>query len=305
MKKLSIIVLSLFVIITNCKKETPERQGYINFFIGEVFLFENNVKRAVASGDTIKQGMKIATGANGTVEIFIGDHMIKILKNSSVLFKELSKNTANNSETSLFQLEKGEIFSSITKKLSKESKFIIQTSTTVASVRGTDFTVSQKDKKGIVACLNGKIEVLNSSLTDNNKVMLNGGEEVAVEENKPMNIRELSAHNKANIKKIITDFKKMRQEIRDKFKEERERYREGVREQKRKDQENLKEQMEKNRENIDNIKDDAKENIEKAKDTSNIKKIKEDSAVDKQKEKAKGLLDKVKPNMDVKPKIKK
>lgn len=305
MKKISIILLLLSVLIINCKKEVTQRQGFVNFFIGDVFLLENNNKRTINNGDIIKSGTRITTGANGTVEIFIGGHMIKILKNSSVLFKDLSFSTNNSGEQSIFELEKGKMFSRITQKLSKESKFTIKTPTTVASVRGTDFTVSEEEKKSIVACLNGKIEVLNRSLSENNTVMLNGGEEVAVEGNKPLAIREITENNKDHMKNIINNFKQMRKEIREQFIKERDRYRKDVSDQKKKDQEMLQDEKQKNKENIDAIKDKTKDDIDKAKDTSDIKKITDDSSVENQKKKAKNLLDDVKPDMDVKPKIKK
>jgi len=302
MKRLVVLVLmSVFVISgISCKKQKEiVREGLVNFVSGEVYLMSAEKKNEAKVGDVVTQGMKIITGSKSVVDIYFGENAVKVLENTVVEVRQLVTNLESNSEQTKLFIEKGETLSKITKKLSKSDEYVIQTPTTIAAIRGTDFMVSELGNKARVSCLDGKVVVKDATVEQSEYVEVNAGEEVEVDPGKPLNVKELDAANKQRIQNILKDIKEMQQDIRKRFEEEREKIREQVKDMRKQ----TKEAVEKQRaEDLQRVED------QKALDKANIDAIK--GTADKGKEEAKEAVDSLKGDTaksleGVKPEVKK
>ncbi len=240
MKKILIgsIVLLFFFTSFNCKKDVKKvipREGLVNFITGNVKAIGADGKELdLKVGDSVKEGMKIkTTGKKSIVDVYFGENAIKILGDTVVDIKKLILDVNKNSEQSELFVEKGQVFSKI-KKLSKEDDYKVKTPTSTAGVRGTDFLVTQEDGKANIACLDGKVEVLNPTKADAKPVMLDGKEEVDVLSGQDMVKKQLSA-DRLRALNILLEIKAMREEIWEKMRKQREEIKQYVIDQKEKD----------------------------------------------------------------------
>ena len=302
---ITVMTLLLFAaVMPHCKKkeETVRVKGYINFINGDVKLISADGKETpVKVGDEVVQGSKIkTTGDKSFVDIYVGENAIKILGNTIVEVKKLLTNVATNGEESVFFVEKGKLFSRVTKKLAKSDVFEVKTPTTTAGVRGTDFLVTEEDGKANVACLEGKLAVLNNSMPDSDPVVVDNEKEVDVEPNKAMMVKELSDSNRKMMQDIIQNISELRAEIWEKMRKQREEIRQYVIDQREKDKSLVEEQKEKDKALVED---------QKARDKQMIEDIKGDTT-DKGDEAVKAAKDQMDAAKDVdtdsmKPKIEK
>ncbi len=288
-----IIVLGLY-----CKKEAPiEREGIVNFMAGTVNIIEGSNKIAAKVGDVIKKGMKIETGDKSFVDIYFDDNAIKILENSLVSVNGLEVNAQQEGEASKFFLDKGKVFSKITRKLSKNDSFTVVTPTASASVRGTEFLVTEEKGKGLVACLSGMVEVKNEASPDKGSVELPGEKEVVIEKGKELSVKDLSAENKKLLVNIDRNFRQMKQEIRERFEKKREEIRKAVIDQRQKNKEMVEKQKAKDLENVEKQKGRDKENVDRLKGISDKTGAEAQEGIDRQKEESQKKLEGVKPDI--------
>ena len=139
--------MAIVFVAASCKKEEAPTKaansGIINFVVGEVSVVADGQQKAAQAGDPITQGMVVKTGKNSVVDIYFSGSVIRILENSSVVMKELIKELQTNKELSEFYVEKGKLFSKVSRKLTEGEKFKVSTPTAVAGVRGTEFLVER------------------------------------------------------------------------------------------------------------------------------------------------------------------
>lgn len=277
-----LVITALALALASCKKEKKEvtvaLEGYVNFINGDVSLIGADGKGAKAKiGDAVKQGMKIKTvGPKSVVDVYFGENAIKVLGNTVVEVKKLLQNAETNTENSELFVEKGRVFSKVAKKLAKGDIYEVKSPTTTAGVRGTDFLVTEEDGKGNIACLDGKIEVVNNTKTDTPPVVLNPKEEVDVLAGKDMVKKQLS-EDKLRMLQILLEIKNIREDIRKQFEKQREEIRKYVVDQKEKDKTLLEQQKEgdkalvedqkkRDREMIDGIKNNILDESKEKKD---------------------------------------
>ena len=281
MKKAAVYVLVFSFVLfgQGCKKKAEDvaREGLVNFLGGEVFIIKKDGRVAAKVGDVVKQGMKVETGRKSFVDIYFGENAVKVLESTVIEVKQLITNVKSSGEQTELFVEKGQVLSRISKKLSKEDSYKITTPTTVASVRGTDFMVSEEGGRGKVACLDGKVAVKEATQDDSKYVEVNGGQEVEVDPGKPLSVRELSESNKKMIRNILKDIKDMQKDIRKRFEEEREKIRQQVKDEKAKNKEMVQKQRDEDKQRVED---------QKAMDKANIEAIK--GNIDSQKEEIKG-----------------
>ncbi len=299
MKRIAYLcVIGLMAFSVSCKKETQTevaREGAVNFIAGEVFIVTEGNKAKAKVGDAVKKGNTIETGAKSMVDIYFGTNVIKILEKSSVRIDQLVTVIATNSEKSEFYVERGRLFSKVARKLAKGETYRIKTPTTIAAVRGTEFLVAEEGDKSNIACLDGQVAVLNKSLAGDeaagekydleadletlNKslegkgavVVVDGGEEVVVEQGRPMTVKELTDSNRKMIQDILSNIRDLQADIRRKFEEERDRIVKAVEEQKQRDAEMVKEQIQKDQQNVKEQVDKDKDNINKVLGDTDVK----------------------------------
>ncbi|NLV68468.1 MAG: hypothetical protein GXY14_12430 [Spirochaetes bacterium] len=263
MKKIIVLAMLMAAVtgLISCKKDqatTVNIEGLINFMAGDVKIVDGGTVSAAKIGDTVKQGMTVKTGPRAVADIYFGDNVIRILENSSVVMTELVRNVADNRENSEFYVENGKMFSRVTRKLVDGEKFRVNTPTSVAGVRGTEFIVSEEEGKSNIACIDGVVVVKEQGSDDSTYKEVEAGKEANVEKGKPISVADLKEQNRANIKKIKDDIKAIREDIRRKFEEQRDEIRQAVIDEKAKNKQAVEDQKAKDQANIQAIKDDIK-----------------------------------------------
>ncbi|MGQ9843191.1 MAG: FecR family protein [Spirochaetota bacterium] len=250
MKKVLAVMLMCTIALIGCKKEkkyTVAREGLVNFVAGTVFLVANGAESKAQIGDAIKEGMTIKTvGPKSMLEIYFGENAVKILGDTVIKVEKLLTNVDSNTEESSFIVEKGRMFSKVTKKLAKGDSYQVKTPTAIAAVRGTDFLVTQEEDKSNVACLDGMLEVLNQSLATGQPIVLEEKQEVDVVPGQNMVAKQIS-EDKLRILGILLEIKAMREDIRKKYEQQKEEILKYVEDQKAANKTMLDEQREKDK----------------------------------------------------------
>ena len=314
----SLMTLVLFIaVMPGCKKEEKEvtvaRQGYVNFINGDVKLIsEDGKERGAKIGDEVVQGLKIRTvGDKSFVDIYFGENVVKVLGNTLIEVQKLLSNITTQGDETEFFVEKGTMFSKVTKKLAKSDVYQVKTPTTTAGVRGTDFLVSEEDGKANVACLEGKLAVLNNSMPDSDPVIVDKDKEADVESDKAPMVKNLSDENRKRMQDIIKNISQLRREIWERMEKQREEIKKHVIDQREKDKSLVEEQKEKDKALVDEQKEKDREMMEGVKDITKDKgdeavktaKDRMDAAKDVDKDAAKRAAEEQKEKM--KPKIEK
>jgi len=205
-KIISLIAITLLVVqFTACKKgdktniATIKNDGLINFLTGNVnIVLDNNTVKANV-GDKITQGMTILTGTKSVVDIHFENSVIRILENSSVIMKELTKNLSDNKELIELYVKNGKMFSQVTRKLSANEKFRVSTPTAIAGVRGTEFLVDEENGKSKISCVEGTVAVKDAQEDDSAFVDIENGKSASIESGKPISIQDLSEEDIKNV----------------------------------------------------------------------------------------------------------
>ncbi len=139
---------------------------------GDVKVVEGEMVRPASSGQLLKAGQIIRTGAESMAEIFVKDQgIVRLSENTEFGLNRVDANGVEldqKSGTSMVFL----------KRLKQDSEFTIHTPTSVAAVRGTSFMVDVKsEKESTFALYDGAIEVKNQR---GQSVVLEGKGEVSV-----------------------------------------------------------------------------------------------------------------------------
>ena len=205
MKKIiSLVAITLLIVqFSNCKKDDKilhSNDGIINFLTGNANIVLDGKTMKANVGDKVTQGMAINTEAKSVVDISFENSVIRISENSSVVIQELAKNLSDNKEFTELYVNKGKMFAQVTKKLTGNEKFKINTQTAVAAVRGTEFLVSVENSKTQISCIEGKVAVRDSQGKDSSFMNIENGKSATIETGKPILVDELTEEN---IKDII------------------------------------------------------------------------------------------------------
>jgi len=145
-----IITASLWA---GCAKVEDE-YATVMFFIGSVT--KNNA--SIEIGEMIKENDRLVTAAQSSCDLKIGESIIRIKENSTVLISQLMRKGAT--EKTALGLDVGKMLCK-PKKLMKDESFLVKTPTAVAGVRGTKFTVEADTQKTTrIKVYDGKVKVI-------------------------------------------------------------------------------------------------------------------------------------------------
>jgi len=164
---------------------------------GDVKIVEGESVTAVTSGQVLKAGQLIRTGADSMAELFVKDQgIIRLSSNTEFGVKRVD---ASGSE---FEQPVGQA-TVFLKRLKQDSEFSINTPTSVAAVRGTSFMVDVKSKtESMFALYDGAIEVKNQK---GQSVVLDGQGELSVTQKGNISkeaIRPLSKESLDHLRKM-------------------------------------------------------------------------------------------------------
>ena len=275
----ALMLMAVLATGISCKKKQdgPELavalSGIVNFVQGDVSLDNAGAVNPLKAGDTVAEGSKIISkGMKSFAEIYIGDNAIKVMGDTTLIIARTVM-TANGKSTEL-TVEKGSVFSKISKKLGKGDDFSVKSGHAIAAVRGTEFIVTDDGEKSNIACVDGKVEVTKADNPEKS-VVLEGKEEVDVTGGADM-VKKQIDDDKLRILKIQTDiseikgnirkkYEDQRNEMRKRFEDERDAMRKAVTDQKEKDKANIEDQKKRDADNINAIKSGTEEKKNEAK----------------------------------------
>jgi hypothetical protein len=276
-RKLWVVILISVVSWLSCKSQQQDQavalNGVVSFVVGKVSVERSSGdKLGLAVGDLVSEGDKVVTaGEKSLVDIQVAGKAIRVLGDSWLYFSRFAKDQNNDKEDIDLVVEKGSVFSKIVKKLSKGDKYKVRTQTATASVRGTEFLVENLGVSTQVACLNGKVAVVDNK-TEESQLNLSANEEAKVEPGKDIvksqvtkdRLQQLQVISNIKLLKedVIKRYIQQKEEIRQKFVDDKKKIEKAVSDQKEKNQEMLKDQKLKDRQNIEK----SKEQVEQAKD---------------------------------------
>ena len=205
-KSITFLTILLSVLLTfGCSKKRAEmagREAVISGIIGDVVIKKDNKEYPVKVGDLILTGMTIETGDRSLIEIRIGDDTIRLFENTVLFIDKLDTNVAANIEQAEFNLIKGEVFSRIMRQMKSGDVYQVRTPTTVAAVRGTEFTVSATDERSKVSCVQGKVYVVNL-IDDSSLVEISANEEAIDVKEQPIEVIVISEKDLRRIRIIF------------------------------------------------------------------------------------------------------
>ncbi len=213
---LSLLLLSSLVIcISGCKKEDPDKIVKIYSMAGKVTIVVKNVEKAAAVGDILSAGVSIRTGADSIADILFGTAgILRIQPGSSISISSLMDPKTGDSQ---LDMSTGKMSVTLAKLL--KGNFRVKTSTAVAAVRGTSFRISADEKSMRLDVVTGTVNVNpvqnNAVLHDIEKtVETNQTVEIdektvkqAVEEKKEIKVTELRPDEIRLIREELKDIK--------------------------------------------------------------------------------------------------
>jgi hypothetical protein len=116
--------------------------------------------QAVKVGDSIAPGQQIETGAASQLNLFLGENgpTLVVAADARLSFDELSSDKAGAEPiiSTKINLKSGKVAGYV-KKTSSQSKYVVQTPTTTAAIRGTEYEVDADT--GVVSVWSGCVTV--------------------------------------------------------------------------------------------------------------------------------------------------
>lgn len=267
MKRIALIlIIAVIAVAIACKKEEKKmaREGIVNFVTGTVTIIDQGKRTTAKVGDVVREGMKIETGDKASIDIYFDADAVRILEKSTVEIKTLQMNLTANTQDTNIRVEDGKVFARISRKLAKGDNYKINSNTTTAAIRGTEFLVEENKAKGtgMVACLDGKVEVKSELNPDEKPVDIDGGQQVEIMKDKPLTVTDLSEENRRNLENIRRTFQDQREDIRKRFEEQREQIRKALQDQKDANREMIERRKAEDKENVERQKEGDKANVD-------------------------------------------
>jgi len=152
---ISMILIICFSAGSACKKEEAQVRAIATFVIGNVVLDRSGEPaRQVRHKDELRKDDVIKTGRDSILVVQLGgESLIKIESGTTVRLVSIMEQG-----TTKFELDQGTMFNRVM-KLKKETSYVVQTKTSLAAVRGTEFSVSSEKDKSTVAVNDGSVKV--------------------------------------------------------------------------------------------------------------------------------------------------
>lgn len=159
-KYLACIIMVLMAVSFSCaKKEAPAIKAVVTFVVGEASVLKNNAWKKIDVGAELVQNDSIKTGNASTIDIQIGQSIVRVKENSTLRLAMLYLDAGTGIEKNTLDLAVGTVLAK-PKKLVKGESFLVKTPTAVAGVRGTMFVVEAKQTRDTrVSVIDGKVSV--------------------------------------------------------------------------------------------------------------------------------------------------
>ncbi|MCR5766646.1 MAG: FecR domain-containing protein [Treponema sp.] len=177
MKKLNIkLLIAAFVAFLVCYPFFGA-DAKVTYIKGKVEVSRNGQWVALSVGDTISQSETINTGFQSEARLNINGSVLAVPALTRVTLETLS--TSESKDKVSLYVNTGSVRSKVTHTENKKIDYTARTAVAVASVRGTDFTISAK---GAVSCREGAVAVYSAKRFNKMMQELAKQEEEAEEE---------------------------------------------------------------------------------------------------------------------------
>ncbi len=159
MKKLlsfTFIIISLYVVSCQKPPSAVKIEFIVDLFSGSVDMSgdKGQTWKAVQVGMKLGEGDSLRTGRDSFCDVIMPDRGVFRLSGLSVLTLEQLR-----IQMEKIRVGKGRLFASITKPLAEGEDFLVETSTAVVSVRGTEFLVDTDGDKTVTSVKKGRVSV--------------------------------------------------------------------------------------------------------------------------------------------------
>lgn len=152
MKKIIMPTFLLLIIaadLLSCSDSVKGQRGEVRLVIGKVELTRNVARTIVTYGTKLTDNDVICTGADGIVVAALDNNALEIEIQSNAVFKIEARDRGKMK----YNLDSGNLWMRIKKKLSRGEVYLLQTPTSTAAVRGTKFyTFKISDMTGTCYC---------------------------------------------------------------------------------------------------------------------------------------------------------
>ncbi len=224
---ISIALILAGTLFSACIKEKTREitvRARATFVIGKVTLERaGEPARALLHKEELKHGDVVKTGPESLLVIQIGEDSVIKIESGTTVSMGLFLDKGN----SQFYVDQGRIYSRV-RNLSKESTFKVYTKTSLAAVRGTEFSVSSRNNGAVIAVNDGAVavqKIADGKETKVEQTIENGNaaevmdtiktRQVNAEEKKEFNrfarittIEDLDSKSEADLKLMEDDYQK-------------------------------------------------------------------------------------------------
>lgn len=254
----------------------------ISKFSGTVNVTRDGAAISVKMGDLLKSGDVVSTGSSSFVDLeFPGGALIRVKEKSRL---SISSILGENGLSAQLELVGGKAHIKIKEKLKQKESFRIKTPTMVAGVRGTEFSISDDDKKimvleGTVAATQGE-DVAETAVEGGKKVSGDNLEISPLTEEEKRELLEdskslsgLTADVLETAQKNLKELKEQNSQLlqdqkesnRQNLEDQKARDREAIETQKAEDQQKLEDQKTRDKESLDTQKEGDQQKLEEQK----------------------------------------
>lgn len=212
---------------------------------------------------------RIETAAHSAVDLFLYDgSLIRVYQNTKLVVSDILQDASGRTESTV-SLATGKIFVKSGGKLPKDRTVRVETATTVAGIRGTEFIV--EDLGGDAKILVGEGSVLGEHKTSGKTYEIDPGHKLEVQNQSPSlvpmtdeettafredskNANDLLSAGRLDIQNLMKQFQEERQKMIEALENKKTENQELLDQQKNKDRELLDAQKQKDRETMDRVK---------------------------------------------------
>ena len=141
------------------KKDASSNKAFVTFTVGDSFYSRGAAWERLEVGSALSERDRIKTEKSSTVDVQIGQSVLRIKEKSEVILQTIFKDKTTGLESTSLELTVGMVMAK-PKKLVRGESFMVKTPTAVAGVRGTMFTVeSTPERNTRVSVVDGKVSV--------------------------------------------------------------------------------------------------------------------------------------------------
>jgi len=257
-----------------CKKAPTDLQGgVITAITGQVSILRSGATLAITADKVQTKdgfflpGDEMRTGADSTADLqFSGGLIMRVGQKSRIRLSGARILSGDNFNEVLLDLSQGRLFTK-SERLSRTSRVAIQTPTTVAMVRGTEFLVVQEAAKSETMVQSGTVAVTDEKL--NNPEIVEEGKKAQVDPSGTVDVQPLSDEDRKQLSdmskdlhSITSDAQSRIQDILQNFEENKARIQQTIEEQKRLNESVIQEQKDRDQNLIQDQKERDRQMLE-------------------------------------------